>query len=186
MQTGFARTPSFLNMTYSDGSLEEKDIGTFKELFDTYYDEIVNFMYYKSGDIETSEDIAQEVFLKVWDNRKNVKKESVQGYLYTIASNLLKNHYKRNSIAFNFSISLGNNPTSESPDYILEMKEFDKEIQEVLASMPEKSRIVFLLNRIDGLIYKDIATRLHISIKAVEKRMQKALRYWNMHTNYKV
>ena len=67
----------------------ETDIVIFKKLFDRYYDDIKNFLYYKSGDIEIAEDFTQEVFLKVWENRKNIREESVQAYLYTIASNLI-------------------------------------------------------------------------------------------------
>ncbi len=167
-------------------SLGEKDISDFRVLFDKYYDRIVNFLYYKSGNIELSEDIAQDVFLKVWDKRENIKEESVQSYLYTIASNELKNHYKRNNIFFNFINSFENNLNSESPEYILEMKEFDKKLQDTLASMPEKMRLVFLMNRIDGFIYKDIAEILKISVKAVEKRMHNALVYLKKHINYKL
>lgn len=167
-------------------SSTERDIDAFKGVFDKYYDDIKNFLYFKSGDIEIAEDFTQEAFLKVWENKKNIRKESVQGYLYTIASNLIKNHYKRNAISFNFINSQVNNPVSESPEYILELKEFDKKLQNTLASMPEKSRIAFLMNRIDGFIYEEIAKKLNISVKAVEKRIHKALSHLKKHINYKI
>ena len=100
-------------------------MNAFKELFDKYYDGIKNYLYFKSGHIELSEDITQNVFLKVWENRKGLKEESIQSYLYTIASNLLKNHYKKNNVSFNFINSLLVHPESESPEFLLELKEFD-------------------------------------------------------------
>jgi RNA polymerase sigma-70 factor (ECF subfamily) len=167
-------------------SSKEKDIDSFKLLYDKYYDGIRNFLYYKSGDVEISEDLTQEVFLKLWGNRKNIRKETVQAYLYTIASNLLKNHFKRNRISFNFINSSLSDSGPDSPEFLMEMKEFDREIQDVLAAMPEKSRVVFLMNRIDGVIYRDIARKLGISVKAVEKRMHYALNYLREHINYKI
>jgi RNA polymerase sigma-70 factor (ECF subfamily) len=52
--------------------------------------------------------------------------------------------------------------------------------------MPEKSRDVFLMNRIDGLTYADIAGRLQLSVKAVEKRMHKALSFLKEHLDIKI
>jgi len=167
-------------------STKEKDIDSFKLLYDKYYDGIRNFLYYKSGDIEISEDLTQEVFLKLWGKRKSIREETVQAYLYTIASNLLKNHFKRDQISFNFINSSPGDPGPDSPEFILEMKEFNREIQDVLAAMPENSRVVFLMNRIDGVIYRDIARKLGISVKAVEKRMHYALSYLREHINYKL
>lgn len=175
-----------MKFIHNEVSSQEKEIEAFKELFDKYYKSIKNYLYYKSGDIEISEDITQEVFLKLWGNRTNIREESVQAYLYTIASNLLKNHYKRNSISFSFINSQVNSPTSESPEYLMEMKEFDKKLQDTLALMPEKSRIAFLMNRIDGFVYEDIAKKLDISVKAVEKRMHKALSHLKQHIDFKI
>jgi len=57
----------------------------------------------------------------------------------------------------------------------MELKEFDVKLQKALAGLSEINRTTFLMNRIDGLKYKEIAERLNISIKTVEKRMQNAL-----------
>ena len=167
-------------------SSREKELATFKYLYDEYYESIRNFLYYKSGDVEISEDLSQEVFLKLWSKRKEIRKETVQSYLYTIAANLLKNHFKRNRITFHFINTVITENGPDSPEFIMEMKEFDRKLQDVLAGMPERSRVVFLMNRIDGLIYRDIAIRLGISTKAVEKRMHLALNYLREHFDYKI
>jgi RNA polymerase sigma-70 factor (ECF subfamily) len=59
----------------------------------------------------------------------------------------------------------------------MEKDEFAKELQEAIASLPEKQRTVFLMNRIDELTYREIAQRLEIGVKAVEKRMHEALEF---------
>jgi len=162
------------------------DSGSFKNIFDKYYDNIRNFLYYRSGNIETAEDLVQDVFLRLWENREKIREESVGGYLYTIAANLIKNHYRRNEISYHFINSLTQKNNSESPEFLMEMQEFDHRLQQTLAAMPEKSRDVFLMNRIDGLTYGEIADRLQLSIKAVEKRMHKALSFLKEHLDIKI
>jgi len=162
------------------------DSGSFKNIFDKYYDNIRNFLYYRSGNIETAEDLLQDVFLRLWENKEKIREESVGGYLYTIAANLIKNHYRRNEISYQFINSLTQKNNSESPEFLMEMQEFDHRLQQTLAAMPEKSRDVFLMNRIDGLTYGEIADRLQLSIKAVEKRMHKALLFLKEHLDIKI
>jgi RNA polymerase sigma factor (sigma-70 family) len=58
---------------------------------------------------------------------------------------------------------------------VLEEKEFHQQLLEVIAELPEGAREVFMLNRMDGLKYREIAEMLGISQKAVEKRMHRAL-----------
>ena len=65
--------------------------------------------------------------------------------------------------------------TNESPEFLLEEKEFMVKLKKVIADLPEKQREVFLLSRIDKKKYSEISEMLDISVKAVEKRMSQAL-----------
>jgi RNA polymerase sigma-70 factor (ECF subfamily) len=62
-----------------------------------------------------------------------------------------------------------------SPEYEVEMKEFNEQLQRAISDLSEKNRAVFLMNRIDDMTYNEIAANLDISVKAVEKRMKTAL-----------
>jgi len=157
---------------------EEKQILTyaeFKEIFDLYFNSIRNFIYFKVGDTGVAEDLAQDTFVKLWETRKGIKISTVKSYLYTIAGNLSINYLKRNQLNFKFRNQLEFNSNTRSPEYLLEMKEYEKKLNEVLAQIPEGSREVFLMNRIEGLKYKEIAENLGLSVKAIEKRISKAL-----------
>jgi len=147
----------------------------FKDFFDQYYVMIRNFLYYKTGSIDVAEDIAQDVFVKVWEKREEVDSPTVKSLLYTIAGNLAINHLKHQGVVYDFANRSAIHPSSESPEFIMEEKEFRIRLEEVISNLPEKSRIVFLMNRIDKLTYNEIANRLELSVKAVEKRMKKAL-----------
>lgn len=147
----------------------------FKEFFDQYYTMIRNFLYYKTGSINVAEDIAQDVFVKVWEKRDEVESATVKSLLYTISGNLAINHLKHQGVVYDFVNRYAIHPASESPEFILEEKEFKKKLEAVISALPENSRIVFLMNRIDKLTYNEIANRLGLSVKAVEKRMKIAL-----------
>ncbi|MBD0401673.1 RNA polymerase sigma factor [Flammeovirga sp. EKP202] len=149
----------------------------FKELFDKYYDSIRSFIFYKIGDIDLSEDIAQETFVKFWESREKVILDTVKTYLYTIANNLMLNHIKHGKVVLQFEQKQNkkDGEVETNPEYKMELDEFQSTLNKTISEIPDKSRTVFLMNRIDGLTYTEISERLGVSVKAIEKRMSKAL-----------
>jgi RNA polymerase sigma-70 factor (family 1) len=158
----------------------------FKQVFDKHYDAVKNFLYYKLGDIDLAEDLVQEVFLKAWEKRDTIKMETVQNLLYTIANHLAINHFKSARTRFEFKLKDQPHTTRESPEYLIEKDEFASKLEEAIGGLPEKQRVVFLMNRIDELTYNEIAERLEISVKAVEKRMHEALEYLLKRISFKL
>jgi RNA polymerase sigma-70 factor (family 1) len=144
-------------------------------LFNKYFKTLKNYIYYKTGDTELSEDIVQDAFLKLWEKRNEVRLTTAVSLLYTISGNLCKNRFEHQQVVLKFANSYQSSGNQVSPEFEMELKEFDKKLQLTLAALTEKSRVVFLMNRIDGLTYQQIADNLEITVKAVEKRMKKAL-----------
>lgn len=161
-------------------------LGQFKEIFDQYHTPIKNFLYYKCGDVALAEDLTQDVFMKVWDKREDIQQETVKSYLYTIANNMLLNKLRHGKVVMSFAEKNKDQRNEQSPEYALEEKEFKQELETTISNMPEKQREVFLMNRIDELTYKEIAGRLELSVKAVEKRMHGALGYMKKKIKYKI
>ncbi len=147
----------------------------FKLIFDQNFECIRNYLFYLSGDVTLTEDLIQDVFLQLWENRQKVKNETVRPYLFTIARNCFLKTRRRQKYDLKFRSAYLEKIENESPEFVLEMKEFDKKIQQAIASLPGKCRVIFLMHRIDGLTYRNIAENLGISIKAVEKQMSRAL-----------
>ena len=147
----------------------------FEEVFDLYYKQVRNFLYYKTSKAELSEDVAQDAFVKLWETREKIDKSSLKAYVFTIANNLMINKLKREQLKFKFLNYTEQRNDNVTPEYLIEMQEFDQKLQAVLAKIPEGAREVFLMNRIDGLKYREIAEMLGLSMKAVEKRMSRAL-----------
>lgn len=154
------------------GGIDQND---FEQIFNTWYEPIRNFLYYKTCDIKTSEDLAQDVFMKVWEKRNTIRPETIKPFLYTLANNLFLNRQEHLKVQLKFAVSYQPALLHDGPDVDLEAKEFDKKLQDAINELDDKKRTVFLMNRIEKLTYNQIAECLGITVKAVEKRMEKAL-----------
>jgi RNA polymerase sigma-70 factor (ECF subfamily) len=159
-------------------SIKGSDVSAFRTLFEQTHESIFNFLYYKLGNIETAEDLLQEVFARVWEKRHQLKETfSLKSYMFTIAHNLAANWIRHNRVVLNFQIEQNNrNDRYESPYLELEYRELQSILIDAVAELPEHPRMVFMMSRFEGLTYKEIARRLNISIKTVECHMVKALK----------
>jgi RNA polymerase sigma-70 factor (ECF subfamily) len=136
--------------------------------------------------MQVAEDIVQDTFLKVWEKRETIKTETVKSLLYKIAGNLFLNMIEHEKVSFKFVTEYDRNAYFNAPDFEVEMKEFDRRLQESLSDLDEKNRAVFLMNRIDDLTYYQIAENLGLSVKAVEKRMGKAIAFLKERLNVRI
>lgn len=152
------------------------DRQAFQRLFDEYYDSIKNYLFYKSGNIEQAEDLTQEAFLILWEKRQALKPEKAKSFLYTIATNLFLNQVKHQKVVLKFQRQPFSSTSNETPQFLMEETEFHQQLEDAISRLPEKARVVFLMNRIDKLTYREIAERLGLSEKTIEKRMTKALK----------
>ena len=157
---------------------EIKNKTWFETVFDEHFDAIRNYLYYLSGDMKLSEDLGQDVFLSLWENKDNLRDKTIRAYLLTIARNKYFKHHRRKAVSlkFNNSLAANDNNEYESPDYLIEIKEFDKKLQTAISKLPERTRSIFLMNRLDDLSYRQISENLGVSVKAIEKQMTKAIR----------
>lgn len=132
-------------------------------------------MYYRAGDTELATDIAQETFLKIWEKQIRFLPGMEKGLLYKIAGDLYISQYRKEKSAQKYLKQFTLNTESLTPEDEIEYRELYEKYKLALAKLKENQRIVFLLSRRDGLKYYEIADRLGIGIKAVEKRMKGAL-----------
>ena len=154
----------------------------FKNLYNHYFDSIRNYIYYRSGNKDLASDVSQETFIKVWKKRSEIKNKNIKALLYKISRDefvswirkeKLKKEYTEKS--FKFEIEQNNDDLHKK---IRKLK-FEK----LLKKMPEKQRVVILMSKREGLTNKEISNYLEISLKAVEKRMTKALNFLKENIN---
>ena len=147
----------------------------FKVLFDTHFDPVRRYLYYRSGDTVISTDLAQDTFMRIWEKQMNLDPDRDAGLLYKIAGDLFISYIRRDRIGRGVISELKFELTHNNLEEELHYKELKGKYEKVLLKMPEKQRIVFLMSRMEELSYQEIASRLSLSVKAIEKRMSAAL-----------
>lgn len=148
-------------------------------LYERHSKVLINYVYYKCGDMAVAEDIAQEAYIKLWENCARIVFDKALFFLKKISKNAFYNLKRHEKIVLNYKSSVstaGVNAGHEHPHFILEEKEFADKVKNTIAQLPGKEREVFLLNRIDNLKYHEIAELMEISVKTVEKHMSRALK----------
>ena len=149
---------------------------TFNTFYIKYVEDAFNFMFYRCGNRDQSLDLVQEAFIKIWDNCSSINFSKAKSYLFTTANNLFLNQVKHQKVVLEYAkLKPVKDSSDEDPEFILREKEQMKRLQNAIANLTDAQREVFLLNRIDGKKYREIADMLNISVKAVEKRMMGAL-----------
>lgn len=148
----------------------------FSDFFKKNIKSIRNYLYFKFGNEEQANDMAQESFIKLWENCSDVPEEKAKSFLYTVANNATLNQIAHKKVVLNYAKN--NNiidKTSINPEYILEEEQFKIKLEKAISNLTEAQRTAFLLHRIEGKKYAEIAEIIGISVKAVEKRIHGAL-----------
>lgn len=156
----------------------------FKHIYDNYFDPVRNYLFYRSGDTDVATDIAQEVFLKLWEKQLPLDRNKVKGLLFKMAGDMFISRYRRSKVEMDYSKSLQFDYNEQSPEEHYLYEELKMIYEKTLLKLPEKQRVVFLMSRLEKLKYYEIAERLNISVKAVEKRMKYALLFLRKALNY--
>lgn len=154
------------------------DTEAFKELFVNFFAPLCVYAQRFIEDRNTCEDIVQEVFFRVWKNRKSLEiKSSVRNFLITNVKNSCIDNLRRKDVEETYLLKQADKlSVGERSDEIYTTKELEEIINKSLAMLPDKIRIVFEMSRFDGLTYSEIAIKNNISVKTVEAYMTKALK----------
>lgn len=147
----------------------------FDNLYRSLYSSLQNFIFFKSGDKAKAHDIIQDAFVKLWENCKKVPPAKAKSFLYTVANNMFLNSAAHQKVIFTYKNNTASRIDEQSPQYILEEKEFEDRLSNAIENLTEIQRTAFLLSRVEGKKYKEIAIILGISEKAAGKRIHDAL-----------
>ncbi|WP_025663034.1 RNA polymerase sigma factor [Aquimarina megaterium] len=150
---------------------EEKN---FDSLFNAHFESARNYLYYKCGDLQQAEDIAQDAFVKLWKRCADIIFETAKSLIFTMCNNALLNQFAHQKVVLRYEAIPRDDRNNESPDFIMETNEFKDKLERAIANLSTKEREVFLLSRIDKKTYKEIAEITNITVKAVERRMSNA------------
>lgn len=152
------------------------DEQVFSTLFHKYSEDLYRFLYYKFGESMNPRDKVQEAFIKLWENCGKTTPNKAKSFLFTIGNNLMLNEAAHQKVVLKYAQEKPKAHTNESPEFILREKEYMEKLQNALSNLTQAQRIAFMMNRMEGKKFKEIANLLDISVKAVEKRVYGALK----------
>lgn len=150
---------------------------TFKALFDQYYEPLCESLNYYTRDAQAIEEIVQDVFVTLWEERDRLHIQHIKTYLFTAARNrvlnFIRDRNRRNAMLANWAHET---QTQSRAKEVLDLNEMSMLLQKAVDSLPPKCREIFNLSRKEQMTYAEIADHLHISVKTVESQMSIALR----------
>lgn len=153
----------------------------FNEIYDRFWDSLFTKAYNFLRHEEAAKDCVQEVFIWLWQHRHTVKIENVNSYLHQAVRFQSFKVLKEQKSLISLDERLTDFTSMILQDESFQYKELKEIIFNILSHLPADQHEIFLLNREQGLTYKEIADHKNISIKTVEKKMSLALKLLKQH-----
>ncbi len=158
-------------------ALKEGNHDAYDEVYIRYRDPIYNFLKILTRSDVAAEEIAQEVFVNVWEKRDKINPaKNIKSYLYTIARNAALQYFNRQKVHgrfTDFSAAAGNSESVSSEELVI-AKETEILIEIALSRMPAQRRRVFEMSHYEGLSNEIIAEQLEISKSNVTSHLSNA------------
>jgi len=166
--------------------VNRKDM-VFSEIYLTYYSKLKRFAKEYVILDEDAENIVQDVFMGIWERYDSIRLiENMNAYLFKLLRNRCLDYLRYKVSVEKYNKTIQNAFESELSLKLQSLDRFDEDllseenleviITDAINTLPEKCRDIFLLSRVEGLKYKEIACRLNISVNTVENQMSIALK----------
>jgi RNA polymerase sigma-70 factor (family 1) len=160
--------------------LKEGDINSFEEIFNIFQPKLYAFVFRYIKSKEDTEEIVQEVFIQIWENRINLnEKLSFKSYLFTITKNRIVDYFRKKKIE-----SLSRNYIQHFTELIhdstymeLFYKDYDAALAEAIERLPNKRKEIFILSKKFGMSRTEIARFSNISENTVKNQLQDAVNF---------
>lgn len=151
----------------------------FEEVFRMHYDGLCRFAAGYLGSLEEGEEVVQQLFVKIWEQRKSLQiHTAIKSYLYGATRNACLNAIEHIKVKQSHAAFVQyHGPEVSDPYAEMDALTLQEKIENAVQLLPEKCREVFSLSRMEGLKYQEIADHLGISIKTVENQLGKALKH---------
>jgi RNA polymerase sigma-70 factor, Bacteroides expansion family 1 len=164
--------------------LKEGDKTAFSCIFTVYYSDLVMFACIFTKNLDISEEIVQNIFVKFWEDRELLTiNTSLKSFLLRAVRNRSIDWLRHLKIRDKYSADIletSSDFENDVENYVF-ASELEHQIEKALTKLPEEISNVFRMNRYDGLKYHEIAEKLNVSVRTIEVRIGKALHLLREH-----
>jgi RNA polymerase sigma-70 factor (ECF subfamily) len=160
------------------------DQNAFRQIFEAYSGKVYGFALKLTHSRPLSEEIVQDVFMKIWINRESLEAiRSLPAYLFTLTRNHSFNILKRIAIeeAAKLTLSKKLSGINHETEETIIFHESEQLLNQAISKLPPQQRLVYSMCQQEGLKYEEVAQRLKISRLTVKTHMQQALRSIKLH-----
>ncbi|RAV27936.1 RNA polymerase sigma-70 factor [Sinomicrobium soli] len=153
----------------------------YRTIFMEYYKIVLAYLIKLSGDMVLSEDLAQGVFLKLWTRRNAINiHTSLKKYLYSTAYNSFMDYHRaaerEKTMHADYLYTSGLIQEEQETGHRQKLDRDICRLKKLIGELPPRCRKIFLLNKLEGKKYREIAEQLDISVKTVEAQMYIAMK----------
>jgi RNA polymerase sigma-70 factor (ECF subfamily) len=160
-------------------ALSEGDKEAFLKIYEDYWYKVFLIAYKRLGKKDIAEELTQDLFLKLWEKRQNLKMQKIGSYLYASIKNAVIDYIHSGLVAnkyVDFYKAFGE-LSSSNTENVIEFDDLSEAIENGLLKLPTKTQQVFKLSRLDGWAPNKIAKHLHLSEKTVGYHLTKSLKF---------
>lgn len=158
------------NYFEEDFALTDINEKSFELIYKTHWKSLYNFALLKTNNPEISQEIVQNVFVKIWEKRDSLRILNLKNYLFMVVKNSIIDYYKER--LFLEIETASNIPTSEYPIFL---DDLEKKFQEEIDKLPPKTKEIFILSRIEGKPISEVSVTLNIPKRTVEYHLAQAI-----------
>lgn len=161
---------------------DHDDTEAFADLLNRYHNEVMNLAWRYVHDRQRSEDVAQEVFMRVYKARKKYRPEAkFRTYLLRIATNLCISGLRKKKLPVQ-SLTVGadererevHDDAAQDPAFTPELSEIQDQVRQAVEALPERQRMAIILARFHGLSYPELEDALGLSRMALKSLLHRA------------
>lgn len=169
-------------------SLKNGDRKAMDEIFNTYWEFVFDAAFKKLGDEDVAQDITQEVFISIWENRISLAIETnLHAYLYGAVRYRVINYFKAQAVRNGHQAEISYLMEQQhvaGTDAKLVMEDADRAVEAALAKLPERMRLVVQMSRRQDRSVKEIAEELDVSVQTVKNQITAAMKILRKDLSY--
>ena len=166
MDTLLERNNDLLNQLANDNA------SAFETLYHAYWKRLIQFVYKKTKNDELAKEIVQDLFVDIWERRHSLEITHLENYLFSSAKYKIIAHYKEKILDSIDDIEIEDFSTA----YQIWVNDLQAQLNEAIEQLPDKTKTIFILNRIEGKSAKEISVLLNFPERTVEYHITQALR----------